>query len=370
MEYINQILQGDALKMLRKLPTESVHTIVDSPPYWKLRDYGIAGQIGLERTPEIYIKHLVKIFRECKRVLRHDGTLWLNIGDSYAASEKNRTPEQATFKSNLKGSKDAQIAACHQPSKLVGGLKPKDLVGIPWMLAFALRADGWYLRSDIIWSKPNPMPESVTDRPTKSHEYIFLLSKSKQYYYDAAAIRTQLIEHSQNIYPFSDATKKDVLLRQRGKSDKQRGHSRKHAGFNERWDNMSVAEQMANGANKRSVWTVATQPFKDAHFATFPPNLIVDCIKGGTSEYGCCAECGSPYERGKELWQKKCICDTDEIMPAIVLDPFFGAGTTGLVAQKLGRNFIGIELNPAYINIAKKRLQDELGLFNQTLSER
>lgn len=340
---LNQVLHGDALTQLKLLKDQSVNCCVTSPPYWNLRDYGVVGQIGLEDTPEAFILRLIEVFREVKRILYNDGTLWVNIGDSYASQGKNRTPEQAKRKSNLNGSTESQEQSLIQKSKICGDLKAKDLVGIPWMLAFALRADGWYLRQDIIWSKPNPMPESVTDRCTKSHEYIFMLSKSPQYFYDAESIRkapatSSLKRLSQNIDNKKGServpNKTNGAMNAVIKLDKQRGHGRRHAGSNDRWDSMTLLEQQSMGANKRSVWECATKPFSEAHFATFPPELIVDCIKAG--------------------------CPID----GIVLDPFFGAGTTGLVARKLNRNFIGIELNEKYINeIGLPRLEKELGMF-------
>lgn len=363
---LNSILVGQVLKRLQGLPDNCVNCIVTSPPYWGLRDYGVKGQIGLEKNPKEFIKKLVFIFRECKRVLKDDGTLWVNIGDSYAAAPKKRTSQQAARKSNLAGSNGTQISCKNQPNKITAGLKAKDLVGIPWMLAFALRTDGWYLRSDIIWAKPNPMPESVTDRPTKSHEYIFLLSKSSKYYYDADAIKVPVAEASvqrlsQDIENQNgsdrvpgktngkmkaraswngstfDTGKTGLMMETRGgrKSGNKERKNGSERGCPET-SRSNVCSSVPWGgftANKRSVWIVPTQPFKEAHFATFPPDLIVDCIKAG--------------------------CPVD----GVVLDIFFGAGTTGVVAIKLQRNFIGIELNPAYIKIADKRLRDEHGMF-------
>jgi DNA modification methylase len=329
---VNEIYHGDALEQLRLLPDKSVNCIVTSSPYWNLRDYQVDGQIGMEDTPQKFISVLVEIFAECHGVLKNDGTLWVNIGDSYADGSKKRNTEQACRGSNLKGGKDSQIACKNQKQKTGIGLKPKDLVGIPWMLAFALRDWGWYLRQDIIWSKPNPMPESVTDRCTRSHEYIFMFSKSAKYYYDHESIKT--VAKYPGIAGMDASGYKDAKMFNGKHSDKQRGHSRKHAGFNERWNKMTLEEQQSLNANKRSVWNVATKPFSGAHFATFPPELIVDCIKAGCPVNG------------------------------IVLDPFFGAGTTGVVARKLGRNFIGIELNERYITeIALPRLSIELGMF-------
>ena len=371
---INQIHEYNVLNMPWSLEDNSVDCCVTSPPYWGLRDYGVDGQLGLEKTPDEFIDNMVKVFDEVRRVLKPAGTLWVNIGDSYAATSKKRTIEQATINSTIQGGLAGQTTILKQQNKIVGDLKPKDLVGIPWLLAFALRSAGWYLRQDIIWSKPNPMPESVTDRCTKAHEYIFMLSKNKNYYYDAYAIRTPL--SGETYTTFGIETKgngdnsgliklenwaNDVPMRKPKKwktpdgwdtakgphgsfhcngrekgglyKDKQRGHSRKHAGFNDRWDSLTKDEQKSMGANKRSVWQVATQPFPDAHFATFPEDLIVPCIKAGCPEGG------------------------------IVLDPFMGAGTTALVTRKLNRNFIGFELNPDYIRIAENRLKRELGMF-------
>lgn len=286
----------DVLEGLSKIKDNTIDCCVTSPPYYGLRDYNHDGQIGQEDSPEAFISRLVDVFREVKRVLKKDGTLWVNIGDSYAN---------------------------------------KNLIGVPWMLAFALRADGWCLRQEIIWSKPNPMPDPTKDRCTRSHEYIFMLSKSPKYYYDHESIKTEAK------YPgipgmdasgFKDAKKYSGKHGQR--ADKQRGHSRRHADFNDRWDTMTVAEQCSLGANKRSVWEVATSPFLGAHFATFPERLITDCIKAGCPKDG------------------------------IVLDPFAGAGTTLLVANKLGRNAVGIEISEDYAhNILAPRLRNDLGMF-------
>jgi DNA modification methylase len=334
-----QLYQGDALETLKQMEDESINCCVTSPPYWGLRDYGCDGQIGLEKTPEEYVSKMVEVFREVKRVLRKDGTLWLNLGDSYAGSGKGigSNHGKAVFTDeNIRKTDWRQL-----------DMKPKDLIGIPWRVAFALQEDGWWLRSDIIWAKPNPMPESVTDRPTRAHEYIFLMSKSERYYYDAEAIKepsahssikrwAQDIENQRGSERANGGTKTNGPMKAVGgpKKDKQRGHSRRHAGFNERWDHMTKAEQAAMGRNKRSVWEVATQPFHEAHFATFPPKLIVPCILAGCPEGG------------------------------LVLDPFAGAGTTLYVAEQLGRNSIGIELNPDYCDIIRRRMAGlEMNLF-------
>ena len=498
------ILQGNALDELRGLPDESIHCCVTSPPYWGLRDYGVAGQIGMEKTPEEYVARLVEVFREVKRVLRKDGVVFLNMGDSYAGSWSNYHPnspqgkhgqrvketarwnrpayssqefllptanvirrfqrgrpcdtdgkeqlnsrDSGSFYSHLcdecrdalgssRSSGISQPASESQPTgekkvhdtgHLVSGgatsvvehdaervsttpessspllaecshcdncgaclsvlrsssrdgslcahraaykngktglwsgdhilrkdasgmawlnisqLKAKDLVGIPFLLAFALRADGWYLRSDIIWAKPNGMPESVGDRPTRSHEYVFLLSRSERYYFNADAVRTPprtgtilrlqqpSLDRQQGSLRANGETRTDRPMKAKlPKRDKQRGHGCRHEGFNQRWDSMTKEEQQMNGANLRDVWWISPMPFKEAHFATFPPELIQPCILAG------CVPGGT------------------------VLDPFLGSGTTSMVAEALSCKSIGIELNPKYIKIALRRLKQK-GLF-------
>jgi DNA modification methylase len=327
-----QIITGDCRDVLRTMPDESVHCVVTSPPYFGLRDYGVDGQIGLEQTPDAFVAEMVAVFRDARRVLRDDGTLWLNLGDSYASASKGtggKTAKQAT-----------NAGAFYASRKFRHDVKDKDLLGIPWRVAFALQADGWYLRQDIIWAKPNPMPESVQDRCTKAHEYLFMLTKSPRYYYDIDAIKEPASEVSLARSERADLRNKDGWAEAyhgnppRGfKRDKQRGHGRRHAGFNDRWDAMGREEMCSALRNKRSVWTVATQPFSEAHFATFPPALIEPCIKAGCPKDG------------------------------TVLDPFGGAGTTGLVASRLGRNAVLIELNPEYVQIAKRRLENDAGMF-------
>lgn len=309
---VDDIIQGDCLEVLNTLDDTSIDCCVTSPPYWGLRDYGVEEQLGLENTPEEYIGKLVSIFREVRRVLKDEGTLWLNLGDCYAGSNSAGIEDN---KAAGKGSRKTVIK--ERPNKVVKGLKPKDLVGIPWRVAFALQADGWYLRSDIIWHKPNPMPESVRDRPTKAHEYIFLMSKSPRYYYDQDAIREP---HSRD---WDNGKSGGSLVNAPRRQDNPliRGSGFNHGG-------QQPPRQNPLGRNKRSVWTVSTKPFREAHFATFPPDLIEPCILAGCPSGG------------------------------IVLDPFFGAGTTGLVAMKNGRRFIGIELNEEYIEIAKRRLNN------------
>ncbi|MEE9149957.1 MAG: site-specific DNA-methyltransferase [Candidatus Tectomicrobia bacterium] len=281
------------------------------------------GNLGLEPTPELYVEHLVEVMREVRRVLQDDGTLWLNLGDSYSGS--GRGP------SSMNAAQEMWNAT------VPVGLKPKDLVGIPWRVAFALQADGWWLRSDIVWSKPNPMPESVTDRPTRSHEYLFLLTKKVRYYYDADAIREPAKMESEARYGRNSSYNgsKPYAMKQGPtgrKTDKQRGHSRRHAGFNDRWDAMSREEQQAGGANKRSVWEIATQPYPGAHFAVFPEKLVEPCILAGCPEGG------------------------------TVLDPFAGSGTVGLVAERLGRHSILIDASEDYCRMARERTA-QMGLM-------
>jgi DNA modification methylase len=378
------LVQGDARQI--PLADESIHCCVTSPPYWGLRDYGVSGQIGLEKTPEEYIRVMVDVFREVKRILRDDGTLWLNMGDSYCSSANgNKNCDSSTLTTRADGTRKRDVqetgriarddskgrgtsARCdgrgghvyygpkNQPNRLsLPGFKPKDLIGIPWMLAFALRADGWYLRSDIIWSKPNPMPESVTDRPTKAHEYIFLLSKCERYYYDAEAIKERVTGEAHargdGVNPKAKAipTGWDIStgngghgkIHKQGRNKQGEGH-RRYAGFNERWDQREASRNKQNESfssavsglvekrNKRTVWEVNPQPFPEAHFATFPEELIKPCILAGCPAGG------------------------------TVLDPFIGSGTTALVARNLQCNAVGLELNATYIEIAKRRLGQEV----------
>jgi DNA modification methylase len=318
-----QILIGDVHERLRDLPDESVHCVVTSPPYFGLRDYGMADQIGLEETPDAFVAQMVGVFREVRRVLRKDGTLWLNLGDSYSAGDgtkRNRpqtniTPVNGVSVRMPRGATPSDDRATLARS-FVGMPKPKDLIGIPWRVAFALQADGWYLRQDIIWHKPNPMPESVRDRCTKAHEYLFLLTKSGRYFYDAKAIADSAVSD----HPSGNGFKRDSRLSYQNADGTARGND-------EQWNGVGGIR------NRRSVWTITTQPFPEAHFATFPPELPELCIKAGCPKGG------------------------------TVLDPFFGAGTTGLVADRLGRNCIGIELNPGYAAIAEKRIRSAAPLF-------
>ena len=314
------ILRGDALRI--PLAGEAVQCVVTSPPYWGLRDYGLEptvwpdgwnGCLGLEPTPELYVEHLVSIFREVKRVLRPDGTAWLNMGDSYNAGRDGGWPGG---KKQWKDDRYPPRSGANVP-----GLKPKDLIGIPWRVAFALQADGWWLRSDIVWAKPNPMPESVRDRPTRAHEYVFLLTRSARYFYDAEAIRELPKQESMERLSRNDFSERNPPgqsphrgLNKNRKTDKQRGHSRRHDGFNDRWDQMTKAEQQALGRNRRSVWTIATEGFPGAHYATFPRKLVEPCVLAGSR----------PGD--------------------VVLDPFCGKGTTVEVAMGLGRFGVGLDL--------------------------
>jgi site-specific DNA-methyltransferase (adenine-specific) len=452
------IICGDALTELRKLPDESVHMVCTSPPYWSLRNYQVEGQLGLEKTPEEYVAKLVEIFREVKRVLRKDGILWLNLGDSYAnigRSGRKESPGVGAMQAMAPVERDVkwQAGGGHNFSwTLPGGQKPKDLVGIPWSVAFALRADGWWLRSDIIWNKPNPMPESVSGsrwerhrikikgttpndwiddaikqsgidtgrhggntglknkqakyidcpgcpkcspndglvlrmsagRPTRAHEYIFQLTKSDSYYFDSEAVR--------------EAYDKP-MNRWGGEKLIAKGHSSWDQGTGQQSYRDRDMRPNPSGRNIHSVWTMTTKPFKEAHFATFPPELPERCIKAGTSEKGVCPKCGAPWIRvleksrsfesgsgksgnpiigkqdavqggGETLdirrgpcvsmntlgWRSSCTCNAGEPIPATVLDPFFGAGTTGMVAKQLGRDFIGIDLKQEYCEMAERRI--------------
>ena len=312
---MNLIEFGDCREIMRRwaMLGFKVQTCVTSPPYYGLRDYGHPGQLGLEKSPDEYVKSMVEVFRCVRDVLADDGTLWLNLGDSYAGYHGNKNSEIPTSSTNgwTNGYNENKRAG-GKPQDI--GLKPKDLIGIPWRVAFALQADGWYLRQDIIWSKPNPMPESVTDRCTKAHEYIFMLTKKERYYYDHEAVKEPAV--STDIRKFTD-----------NGADKQRGHGRKHAGFNGRYADKIAEQGVPETRNRRSVWTVATRPYKGAHFATFPETLIEPCILAGAPLGG------------------------------IVLDPFMGSGTTAAVAKKHGRQYLGCELNPDYGVLQQERLK-------------
>jgi len=372
------LCHADCLESLKAMPENSVHCCVTSPPYWGLRDYGVAGQIGLERTPEEYVAKMVEVFREVRRVLRDDGTLWLNLGDSYANDGK--WGGETSGKQHYLGEANRMRVG---REKRVTGLKPKDLVGIPWRVAFALQADGWWLRQDIIWHKPNPMPESVTDRCTKAHEYIFLMSKSARYFYDNEAIRE----------PHEEPWRGNGQAEAPSPKVKDYDESNTLASYSMKW---GKREYNPAGRNKRSVWTVPSAPYSEAHFATFPPDLIKPCILAGTSARGCCPKCGAPWERVTENspmnihrstrspydhhstrssgtmvepaksvttgWKPTCECGEPDTIPCTVLDPFFGSGTVGQVSLEFGRKCIGIELNPKYVELAKNRCDVTPGL--------
>ena len=477
-----EIRQGDWIARLKEMPDESVHCVVTSPPYWGLRDYGAEGQLGLEKTPEEYIAKMVAGFREVRRVLRSDGTLWLNMGDSYFGGGHGGGGSFAKDNLHL-ANKNEQAHWKAANGRAPTGTKAKDLVGMPWRLAFALQADGWHLRSDIIWSKPNPMPESVTDRPTKAHEYLFLLTKSARYFYDAEAIKEEVTGNAHT--RSAAASEFPAQLLRDGEARRRPGinpkalaanqHARigrertpRHQACAERngkeettalriKQNPSFSEaisQLVSSRNKRSVWEIATYPYPEAHFATFPPKLVEPCILAGTSEKGCCPKCGAPWERvlerqfsgnwnpgpgnnGKtkvnaqkpnrkgvkyyELadqqnagarmamaretmcevtgnhdayfpsavtlgWEPTCKCKPElkrallegedrnllppyPPIPCTVLDPFCGAGTTGLVAVRFGRNFIGIELKEEYREMAMRRISEDAPLFNRPVAE-
>lgn len=339
---VNQIYNSECLQGLKYLPDNSIHCCVTSPPYYALRDYGDDAQIGLEKTPEEYIQKLVDVFREVRRVLTKDGTLWFNIGDSYASSMKGEASYPDNAMNYKLGTNRGTLGKATIIKKCMG-YKSKDLIGIPWMLAFALRADGWFLRQDIIWHKPNPMPESVKDRCTKAHEYIFLLSKSKHYYFNSEAIK-QVAKTEEN-RPSGVQRNREYNYNSKENNNPQAYRKQQYVGGRKRKSQIYKEDDpmfrrnsercyVPSGmVNKRSVWSVCTSAFKDVHFAVFPPALIVDCIKAGCPEGG------------------------------IVLDPFMGSGTTAVVARKLNRKYIGFELNPSYVDMAKERIIKELGFF-------
>ncbi|KAA6348021.1 Modification methylase DpnIIB [termite gut metagenome] len=322
---LNEIYIGDARSVLSTLPDKSVSCCVTSPPYYGLRDYGVTGQIGQEDTPEEYIKRLVDIFREIRRILTDEGVLWLNIGDCYwrgkgRNGERTGEDQQERYREGKSINRGCSNTGIKNTITAQNGkhevIKPKDLIGIPWMLAFALRADGWYLRQEIIWHKPNPMPESVKDRCTKSHESIFLFTKSPRYYFDYEAI----------MEPAKYDGRKDTRAKGSHKYSQPGVTGLKPQTFAARGHERWTVKDGIYLRNKRSVWTVATKPLREEHFAPYPEGLITDCIKAGCPQDG------------------------------VVIDPFFGSGTTGVVSRKLSRSYIGIELNPEYVGIARKRL--------------
>jgi DNA modification methylase len=338
------LIQGDWIERLREMADESVNCVVTSPPYWGLRDYGVEGQLGAEPSPHEYIAKLVAGFTEIKRVLRGDGTVWLNLGDCYAtgAGKVGDCPGGGE-----QGEKWKTMGSMTAPNRMpIVGLKPKDLCMVPARAAIALQADGWWLRQEIVWAKPNGMPGSQDDRCTSAHESIYLLAKSRRYWADFDAIKTPprestLVRLAQDVQAQAGSHRANGGAKTNGpmkavarRTDKQRGHSRRHDGFNDRWDAMEKSEQQSQPAMMRDVWFVAPATFDGAHFAVMPEEIVRRCILAGCPQDG------------------------------TVLDPFSGAGTTGLVATRLGRNFIGIELNPDYIEMSRRRIEQDAPLFN------
>lgn len=399
-----EIRIGRCLELLRAMPSNSVQCVVTSPPYYKLRDYGVPGQIGLEETPAQFLAALVEVFEEVRRVLRPDGTCWVNMGDSYAGTNDRKANVREdgglSFRSDGKGLRPI-------------GWKPKDMMGMPWRLAFALQDAGWWLRQDIIWAKPNPMPESIQDRCCKSHEYLFLLTKSARYYFDAEAIKEPVsgTAHARGngVNPKAKATGANSRMNVTRDTKGRPPQARQNDSFS------AAVNGLVSTRNKRTVWTITTEACKEAHFATFPRALVRPCILAGTSAGGCCPACQAPYRRivekgapdldhqkacggnesgeyhGKATkdyasakaedpsevkarilrgmvtrktvgWEPTCKCDAGEPIPCTVLDNFGGSGTTGLVALELGRSAILLELNPEYAAIARDRTNITPGL--------
>ena len=430
---VNQIITGDCLEVMRDWPDNSIHCCVTSPPYWGLRDYGVAGQLGLEPTPDEYVAKMVAVCREVRRVLRDDGTFWLNLGDSYASGKGTCYNPGGGADSYVQDKERYPLDRGNKSTLAAVGLKPKDLVGIPWRVAFALQADGWWLRQDIIWAKPNPMPESVTDRCTKAHEYIFMLTKSARYWYDAEAVKEK------SAWCAADGTPLDSW----GRKIKQKtsGNGETSQGGRLGVPTTLGANRTDGCRNRRSVWTIAMKPYSGAHFATFPPDLIKPCILAGCPDKAC-PECGAGWERVVERgtaphpnrwsktndaqqfsageneygeggglgvahtsttvgWRPTCACYDDAYRaefqrtrnqrkryqqdaadrwfrrarkhpgddswrrdPGLTFDPFMGAGTTALVAKRLGCNYVGVELNEEYAGMARKRVANtEANLF-------
>lgn len=478
-----RLICGDALAELRKLPRESVHCCVTSPPYYGLREYNTEpqawggdascnhawgspvrmakksggtrlsglgkydngltdeaitkkikaqmvggckgafcrcgawlGSLGLEPSPNLYVEHLVGIFEEVRRVLRKDGTLWLNMGDSFASGGRGGEGDRSGLRGSRHSQNESRAAVAVMGRSRPSGYKKKDLIGMPWRVAFALQAAGWYLRRDIIWSKSNPMPESVADRPTTAHEYVFLLAKSERYFFDGEAIRESASYLEPNAadkitspYGQGFSRRASATAASFRREDSKRGIPQ--VGQNNGTHRAEREDIAYNGPsrNARSVWTIATSAFAEAHFATFPPGLAERCIRAGTSERGCCSECGAPWIRQVEAsgkttqeaaaetgyaghaqayggskqnldfrgshwklparertttgWLASCKCAAS-VEPCTILDPFFGAGTTGLVALRLGRDCIGIELNPEYCEMAARRILADAPLLN------
>jgi len=378
----SRVIVGDVLSGLATLPDGCVHCCVTSPPYWGLRNYNVDGQIGLEKTPEEFVDRMVDVFREVWRVLRDDGTLWLNLGDCYAtgAGKVGMCPGGGKQGEQWKG-------ATTSPNRMpIEGLKPKDLCMMPWRVALALQADGWWLRSVICWAKKSPMPESVTDRPTSSWEPIFLMAKSERYFYDAEAVKEAGVSPSVTPEQYEQA-KRDTS---------EAWYARVNVGIRDNGaksdNNLMAGKCPPGGRNQRNVWHLGPEPYAEAHFATFPTEIPRRAIKAGTSEKGCCAACGAPWRRvvsveyvkspvhgegsttgkpgcphlmtgmprlnkktGTTGWEPGCTCGA-EVVPCLVLDPFLGSGTTVAVARELGRHGVGCELNPEYAALARERI--------------
>lgn len=396
---------GNSLDILKELPNESVHMCVTSPPYYMLRDYGssaflwpsvsyvpmvgisevsiseIESVLGMEGSIEAYIGHLILIFREVKRVLRKDGTLWINIGDTYCGGR--RGSKSSKQRSN--------VGTQTMPNSIVPmGLKNKDMMGIPWRLAFALQADGWWLRMDNIWHKTNSMPESVNDRTTRSHEYIFQLSKSNKYYFDHTSIKE----------PVSESTVGRGIVSFGGEKGRNYNPDKEDPNFrngSEQWGkSFDYTKSCKYGVNKRSVWSIPNEPFKGTHYATFPKSLVLPTILAGTSSYGCCSKCGAPYYRviektghvnfreeahvpgnsktktdstgwkptiiATDNWESSCSCESD-VIPCTVLDPFMGSGRTAVACQNNFRHWVGIDISIKYCEIIKKEVNANIGIF-------
>lgn len=419
-----RVLFGDVRERLRDLSDGSVHCVVTSPPYWGLRDYGTGqwaggdpdcdhvarrltagdglaalgeryrggghkaaagkevafrdvcgrcgavrsdAQIGLEETPEEYVDALVGVFREVRRVLRSDGTVWLNLGDSYASEVKG---SGGSGRSRLGPTGDLQNIDFQkmEPRRFTHGLKPKDLVMVPARVALALQADGWYLRADVCWQKPNPMPESVGDRPTSSHEHVFLLARSPRYFYDSEAVREPALwpdgpnspESISSPYGqgFTRRTGRPVVEESR-KALTGPTHERQRSLVHRSAvpGGQDMRSDPRAGRNLRDVWTIATTPYAEAHFATYPEELVRRCVVAGTSERGCCAKCGEPWARVEELgWRPGCGHGPSRVAPCVVLDPFAGSGTTLAVARRMGRRAVGVELQEAYLPLIQRRV--------------
>ena len=385
----HQVLVGDCRERLREMPAASAHTCVTSPPYWCLRDYGVDGQLGIEETPEAFLHAMVEVFREVRRVLRPDGTLWLNMGDTYAAGGNGGGGSFMQERGDASWKGKSKLNGWSGPP---AGFQRKDMIGMPWRLAFALQADGWVLRSEIIWAKPNCMPEAVEDRPTKSHEHLFLLAPSPTYFYDADAIREPVTggAHTRGGGVGGKAQPPGKTPHDRVRQNESFGRA---------------VRELVTHRNKRTVWTIPTQPYRGGHYATFPEDLARPCILAGTSEAGCCAACGAPRRRrvvieglsfnertaGREPseyskaslgnphsfavkgshghvsrvrrtagWDPTCSCDAGEPVPCTVLDPFTGSGTTGAVAVHHDRDFVGIEISKTYAELARARIAKAL----------